>query len=178
MHIAQKDYSMEELEERYNEIAALYDMSEELLATAESPLAQDQGAQLALVEPMIHEIGEAADVLAEEFTVLAEQKKQRAQRRANKAHIEGALRRVYSAVHEYHAKMRASGQKMFNIADAIVQKIQRQVDKIVVIFLEFVQISLQSLMGKAELEALKARDVRIALMMHQHAMAQQQGGNF
>lgn len=179
MAIAQKEYTMEELEERYNEISALYDMSEELLATVESPLVADQEAQLALVEPLIHEIGEATDMLAEEFTVIAEQKKQRAAgRRANKSQVEGALRRVYGAISEYNAKMRAAGKKMFNVAEAIVQKIQRQVDKVVVIFLEFMQISLSSLMNKAELEALKAREVRIALMMHQQAIAQHQGGNF
>lgn len=175
MGIEQKEYTIEELEERYNEIAMLYDMSEELLATVESPLVADQEAQLALIEPLVHEIGEANDVLTEEFTVIAEQKKQRATRRANKPQIEAALRRIYNALGEYKNNARKAGKKAFNVADGIIQKIQRQVDKVLVVFLEFIQISLQSLMNKADLEALKAREVRIALMMHQHAMAQHQG---
>jgi hypothetical protein len=171
----QKDYSLEELEDRYNEIATLYDLSEELLSTVESDLVKDQEAQLALVEPLIHEIGEATDVLAEEFTLLAEQKKRRPTKGASKPRIESALRRVFTAVHDYNQKARKAGKKAFNIADTVMQKIQRQVEKVVVIFLEFIQISLQNLMGKAELEALRVRNASIALFMHQQALAQHQG---
>lgn len=176
MTIAQKEYSLEELEERYEAIEALYDLSEELLMTVESPMASNRKVQLELVEPLVHEIGEAADVLAEEFTVIAENKQKRAGRRAGKPQIEAAFRRVYNALSDYRARIGAAGRKAFNIADGIVHKLQRQVDKVLVIFLEFIQISLASLMNKSDLEALKARDVRIALMMHHHAIAQQQSG--
>lgn len=177
MTTPQKEYSMEELEERYNDIAALYDITEELVSTVESDLVKDQETQLKIVEPLIHEIGEAADVLTEEFTLLAEQNKQKGRKRASKQHIEAALRRAFTAIADYHARAREMGKKSFNIADAAVQKLQRQLEKVVVIFIEFIQISLQNLMGKAELEALKVRDARIALFMHQQALAQQQGGN-
>jgi len=62
---------------------------------------------------------------------------------------------------------------IMNIADPIVQKIHRQVEQVVIIFVEFIQISLQSIMNKTELEMLKARDARVALMMHQYALSQQ-----
>ena len=60
-------------------------------------------------------------------------------------------------------------------ADPIVSKIQRRIVEIVVMFLEFIQFSLQNVMGKVDLETLKAHDARIALMMHAQALAQQQG---
>ena len=62
-----KEYSMEELEVKYNEVTSLYDYAEELVATVESQFVQDPNGQLDIVEPLINEIGDATDVLAEEF---------------------------------------------------------------------------------------------------------------
>jgi len=170
-----KDYSIEELEERYNDIAALYDLSEELLSTAESPLVADHEAQLKLIEPLIHEIGEAADVLTEEFTSIAEQSKNKNLKRGSKPHVEAALRRVFAAIGEYQIRAKKLSKKTFNIADAIVQKVQRQVERVVEIFLEFIQVSLTNIMNKTELEALRVRNATIALFMHQQALTQHQG---
>lgn len=173
-----KDYSIEELEAKYSDITALYDYAEELVNTVESQFVQSAEAQLDLVEPLISEIGDATDILSEEFMLIAEGQKQKISGKASKKRIEGAMRKILSALNDYHAQVRGNAKKMQgaikNIADPIVAKIQRQVDKIVGIFLEFIQISLSSLMSKAEVEALKARDTRIAMLMHQHAMAQQQ----
>lgn len=173
-----KEYSMEDFEVRYHEITKLYDHAEELLATVESELVQDPDMQLDIVEPLINEIGDATDMLAEEFMLIAESKKNKTQSKASKKQIESGLRKIFSALSDYNARVRDISKKahgsIMNIADPIVKKVQRQVEEIVIIFLEFVQISLQSIMNKAELDTLKARDSRIALMMHQHALAQQQ----
>lgn len=170
---AKKEYTTEELEQRYNEISELYDLAGELVDTVESELAIDHEEQLKLVEPLIHEIGEATDILTEEFVLIAESTKPKKKNRASKPHIEAALRRIYTAIHEYRTRVRGAGKQAANIADAIVTKIQRQLERVMVIFLDFIQISLANLMGHAELEALKVRDARIALMMH-HAAVQQQ----
>jgi len=94
------------------------------------------------------------------------------------ATVETALRKIYVSVTEYQAKVCATSKSatsaLKNIADPIVAKIQRQVEQVVAIFLEFVNISLYSIMNKAEVEALRVRDTRIAMMMHQQAMSQQQ----
>jgi hypothetical protein len=170
MNTPQKDYSIEELEDRYNEISALYDLSEELLSTAESPLVGDADAQLKLIEPLIHEIGEATDVLTEEFTQLAEQSRKKILKRGAKPAVEAAFRRVFTALHDYNLRARKAGKKAFNIADAVVKKIQNQVEKVLGIFLEFITVSLQNLMSKAEVEALRIRNANIALFMHQQAL--------
>ncbi|MDE3060505.1 MAG: hypothetical protein KGJ06_05790 [Pseudomonadota bacterium] len=175
---AQKHYSIEDFQSRYLEITKLYDHAESLVGTVESDFVKDASAQLELVEPLISELGDATDVLAEEFLLIAEGKKRRGKSKASKSHIEGALRKIFTALHEYHARVQGAGRKargaIQNIADPIVQKIQKQVEQVIIIFLEFVQISLHSIMGKMELEALKVRDPRIvALMMHQQAMQQQ-----
>jgi hypothetical protein len=176
--MTQKEYSVEVLEAQYNEITTLYDYAEELVATVESEFVADPAAQLEIVEPLIAEIGDATDVLTEEFVLIAESRHHKHQSKASKKRIEGALRKIYVAVADYHKQVKDISKKAHgaiqNIADPIVAKIQRQIEKVVVIFLEFIQISLANLMSKAEVEALKARDARIALMMHQHAMTQQQ----
>lgn len=178
-HTGKANHSIEDLENKYHEITALYDYAEELVATVESEFVKDPAQQLDMVEPLIHEIGDATDILAEEFVLIAESASGKGKKgKASKSRIEAALRKIYSAVHDYQDRVKATGKKaagaIKNIADPVVQKIQRQVEKVVVIFLEFMQISLMNLMGKAELEALKVRDARVALLMHQHAMAQQQ----
>lgn len=179
VNAVQKNYSMDDLETKFESIAVLYDYAEELLLTVESQLVADAEQQLDIIEPLVTEIGEATDILSEEFVFIAEGiKRKKTNSRANKTQIEAALRKLYTALHEYQERVRDVSKKahgaFMNIADGIVQKIQRQVEEIVVVFLEFVHISLSSLMGKAELEALKVRDTRIAMMMHQQAMAQQQ----
>lgn len=174
-----EDTTMQSFESHYQEITKLYDYAEELLATVESDFVKDAAAQLEIVEPLINEIGDATDVLAEEFLLIAESKKYKSQSKASKIHIESSLRKIFAALNDYNARVRNVTKKAHgaiqNIADVVVKKIKQQVEQIAVIFLEFVHISLQSIMGKMELETLKARDPRIALMMHQHAMQQQQG---
>jgi len=173
------EYSMEECETKYNEITKLYDYAEELVSTVESELVNDPSSQLEIVEPLINEIGDATDTLTQEFILIAESKKNKSQCKASKTQIEGALRKIFTAINDYNNRVRNISKKahgaIMNIADPIVHKVQRQIEQVVIIFLEFINISLQSVMNKAELETLKARDSRVALMMHQHALSQQQG---
>ncbi len=174
---AKKQYTTEELESKYNDITVLFDYAEELVATVESQFVQDPEAQMLLVEPLINDIGDATDVLSEEFILLAENSRGKAVK-SSKSRIEAALRKIYVSVSDYQAKVKAASKSatsaLKNIADPIVAKIQRQVEQVVAVFLEFVNISLYSIMNKAEVEALRVRDTRIAMMMHQQAMSQQQ----
>ncbi len=173
----QKEYSLEDLEHRYSEVTKLYDMAEEVLSTVESKLVAAPEEQLAVVEPLVNEVADAVDVLAEEFMLIAESKKNKTTMRASKKNIEGALRRVFNAITDYNARVASATKKahgsIMNIADPLVKKLRRQVEQVVVVFLEFIQISLQSIMNKHELDALKQRDSRIALMMHQMALSHQ-----
>ena len=172
-----KAYSADDLEAKYLELTTLYDLAEELVNTVESSLVSDPNSQLEIVEPLINDIGDATDILTQEFIYIAESKKNKTQMKASKTNIESALRKMFAAINDYQGRVKNISKKahgaIMNIADPVVAKIQRQVEMVVVVFLEFLQISLQSIMGKAELEALKVRDSRIALMMHEHSLAQQ-----
>jgi hypothetical protein len=172
---AKADVSMDDLESRYNDITVLYDFASELVETVESEFVDVPDRQWSLVEPLISEIGDATDVLTEEFIHVAEGVKKMTGGKASKARIETALRRIYAAINDYRDRVKEGTTRahdaLLNIADPIVNKIQRQVEKVIVAFLDFVQLSLASIMNQNELSQLKAREARVALMMH--TMAQQ-----
>lgn len=165
--------SKQELEQRYHEITELYDLAEELVGTVESEFIADPQAQLAIVEPLIEQLGESTDILTEEFITLAENPKKT--NKTSKSRVEYALRKLYMAVDGYKKRVGASVRKnqdtLLNIADPIVEKLKRHVESVVAMFLEFVELSLDLIMNKAQVEQLKQNQVRVA--MHLHQMSQQ-----
>jgi hypothetical protein len=173
MAAAQKiDYSLDDMEVKYNMVTELYDLADELLATVESPFVRDVEGQMNLVEPLIAEIADATDVLAEEFIHIAGDRRGNG-KKPNKSRVENSLRKMFAALNEYQDRVKSAKGGLRNIADTVVAKIQRHIEEVVVVFLEFINLSLASIMHKQQLETVRARDPRIALMMHQHAMSQQ-----
>lgn len=158
---------LQNLEEKYEEIMKLYDIADELANTIENRAVQDPQAQLKLVEPLIEQVGSAADELTDEFINLAEGKKKLATR--NK--VEGALRKIYSALEEYtrkvHGNAQVTGRKIKNVADSIVEKLKAEVENLIVIFLDFVEISLERIMHKKDVEELKRRRTEVTFQLHQ-----------
>lgn len=152
-----------ELELKYHEICGLYDLAEEMLNTCESDYVSDPEAQLSLIEPLVEQVGESADVLTEEFINVAGGT-------GNKKKIEAALRKLFMAVDEYQKRVKASAanasQSLINIADPIVEKIKRQVETIIAIFIDFVALSLDRIMHKSQIDEMKQRQEKIALMLH------------
>lgn len=148
-----------EIEQKYYEITELYTLSDELLETARSAIKPE--AQLDLVEPLIEVICESTDAITEEYITLIEGKP--AHKRAAKSKIEGALRKVYGALHEF--SQRTADTK--NAAHAVVKKIKRQLEVVISNVVEFVGLSLSSIMQKQDVDELKARHANIALMLHQ-----------
>jgi len=84
---SKKDHTMEEFETKYHEITKLYDYAEELVNTVESELVSNPEMQLEIVEPLINEISDAADVLTQEFILIAESKKNKTAVKASKPQI-------------------------------------------------------------------------------------------
>tara|TARA_B100000029_G_scaffold404083_1_gene404017 strand:- start:448 stop:978 length:531 start_codon:yes stop_codon:yes gene_type:complete len=154
------------LQDKYFEITDLYDLADELLDTVESEFVVNPEQQLEIVEPLVEQIGDAADVLSEEFITIAEGK-----HTGSKSKIEGALRKIYVAIDDY--KERASKfssnatDAIRNIADPIVKKIKRQMESIVANFMEMISLSLDRIMHKAQVEELKQRQQHIANMLSQ-----------
>jgi rubrerythrin len=165
--------SMADLELKYHDITTLYDLAEELVETVESEFITDPDEQLAIVEPLIEQVGESADILSEEFLLVAGSKGKPST--ASKKRIEQAMRKVYAAIEGYKKRVEANKKKtadsLKNIADPIVEKIKRQIEVCVTVFIEFIDISLDRIMQKAQIEELKKRQERIAIMLHEINLA-------
>lgn len=174
-----KDYGMDELEQGYHQVTELYEIVGELVDLVRHPDQTQPDAQLALVAPLIDEVTDAADVLTEEYLLVAKGARFKMSHTASKTRTEGALRRIYLALDDYSKRSaRAAsriGQQMKDITDAVVDKIHRQVEKVVGILVEFMTLSLSSIMNKSDLDQLRQRETRVAFMLHQ--MSQQGQGS-
>ena len=58
---------MDKQEKTYNEIISFYDFAEELIDTVEDKATADPVTQLDFVEPLVEQIEQATDELAEEY---------------------------------------------------------------------------------------------------------------
>lgn len=145
-------------EEKHDDIAELFALNDALIESVEQ--AQDPEAQMALVAPLIEAIGESADLLSEEYIGLCAGAA--ANGKAAKSKIEGSLRKVYMAIHEFHKRARDTK----NAAHVIVKKIKRQLEQVISNFVEFVTLSLDRIMQKQDIEELNAHHASIALMLH------------
>jgi hypothetical protein len=178
-----KHYAMDELEQYYLQVESLYDLTATLVDTLESPDVKSIDTQMALVEPLITEITDATDVLTEEFLQVAKGARHNMSHTASKSRIESSLRRIYTALNEYRTRSaRAYGQttsRLREMTDRAVDAIHEQVERVIALFVEFIQLSLQNLMSKADMDLLFQRQQKLALAMHAQAMGQQGGsGNF
>lgn len=160
----------DEMKEQYDEIAALYDLAEELAATVESKFVKSPKEQLALVEPLINDVADSTDVLTEEYISIMEEP---ARKKPARARIEKALRKIFTALDTYRARVYEAGQEtagaLANIADAVAVKIQKQTEKIMIIFMQMIDISLERIMRKHELDEFRRRHEQIVNSIPQHS---------
>ncbi len=155
------------LELKYYQVAELYNLAEELLSTAEDPQVENPESQLDLIEPLVNQIGDSTDILCEEFIEIAGKKDKAATRRTR---VERALRKIYTALDTYQqqvvAATREGVQGLRNIADPIVEKIKLHVEAVIGIFLDFVDLMLDRIMHKQQVEELKKRQEKIAQLLY------------
>lgn len=153
----------DELEKEYHEITTLFDLSEELVATVESQFVANPEDQIAIVEPLIDSVGDAADILTEEFVNVLEKP---IKSKNSKSRIESALRKIFMAMDDYRNRVKQKGTRLqnnlWNIADPIVEKLQKQIERVVVIFLNLLDLSLERIMHKHQIEDLKRHESQVA----------------
>ena len=157
----------DDLEQQYRDITSMYDMAEELASTVESEFVANPEEQIALVEPLINAIADSTDVLAEEYISVLETP---SRKKSASSRVEAALRRMFAALEEYTRQMGQRGSKtlaaLVNIADPIVDKIKKQVEKITIIFLRMFELSLERIMHKHQAEEFRrAHDNVVALQL-------------
>ncbi|NET71434.1 MAG: hypothetical protein F6K62_11030 [Sphaerospermopsis sp. SIO1G2] len=155
------------LETHYHQITELYDLADELVATVEDPRTRHPQQQLTLIEPLVEQIGESTDILCEEFILVAG--KQEGGGRSSTSSIEAAFRKIYVAIDNYkralrrHAHQSVTGIK--NIADAVVDRITRHVERVIAMMVAFVDLSLERIMQRQHLEDIRRRQETIDQIM-------------
>ena len=163
-HLSNQEYN-------FAEIAELYNHAEELLSTVESSFVAEPEKQFEIVEPLVTQLGDSADILAEIFsdTVRNPETPQAPARRK----AEMALRKLFVALEHYAKQVRRVHEgrvvALHNIADPIVLRIRRQLESVVAIFMELLNISVHLIMNKQEIEQLKQHDARVAAMLSPHS---------
>lgn len=151
-------------EHKYHDITELYVLADELLATVEQ--SSNPEMQLGLVESLVEAIGESTDILTDEYVALCGGNP--AHKKSAKSKVEGALRRVYMAMADFSNRARDAK----NAAHLVVKKLKRQLEQVISNFVEMVQLSLDRIMQKHDLDELKARHANIALMLYSTAKGQ------
>lgn len=154
---------MAEWEQKYHDITELYALADDLLATVEQ--SENPEMQLVLIESLVETVGESADVLTEEYLALCQGA---AAHKKTKSRVEGALRKLYSAIGDF--KLRA--QDVRNAAYRVVDKLRRQLEQVIVNFAEMLTLAIDRIMQKHDVEALKARHASIALMLYSKGQGQ------
>lgn len=156
----------EELENQYRQIVGLYDLAEDLASTVDSEFVKDKDAQIMLIEPLIAHVAEAADVLTEEFVGVFEVP---SRKKNAKGRVEGALRRLFTAFEEYRTQVGLRSKQLVsgiaNIADPIVEKLRKQVEKITLMFIQLIELSLDRVMHKYEVEEFRRSNEKALLAL-------------
>jgi hypothetical protein len=153
----------DDLKKDYHEITTLFDITEDLAMTVESQFVANPDEQINLVEALIDSIGDSADVLTEEYINVLEKP---VKHKNSKSRIEAALRKIFMAMDEYRQRVQDRGKRlannMWNIADPVVDKLQKHMEKIIVIFLNLLDLSLERIMHKNQIEELKRNEIQVA----------------
>ena len=87
--------SIKQHEELYNKIITFYDVAEELIDTIENDSTKDPEKQLDFIEPIVEEIEDATDTLAEEYRTFIKTGKKPSTN--SKKRIDEAILKMYQA---------------------------------------------------------------------------------
>jgi hypothetical protein len=165
---------MQKLEESYHQVTAFYDLADSLIASVLNSPKEQQEAHYQLVSPLVDQLEQSADILTEEFINIAEGK-DTGSAAAQRGRIEGAFRKAYAAMDDYNKRATASRQqallkKMSDSVQPVIDGIKQHIEKVIGIFIGFIDLALDRVMQKNDLEQLRKRDAKIAAMMHNMAM--------
>lgn len=175
MGAAQKTHN---LEESYYQVTAFYDLADELIGGVMNSPKELQETHFRLVNPLVVQLEESADILTEEFISIAEGKDE-PNNAARRGRIETAFRKAYAAMDEYAkraATMKDAIASLSEKVEPVVDGIKRHIEKVISIFVGFIDLALDRIMQKNDLEQLRKRDEKIAAMLHNLSAGSHQKG--
>lgn len=147
---------------QYDSITMLYDIAEDLASTVENKMVRNPDEHFMLIEPLINDVADSADVLAEEYINVLEAP---SLKKSAKLKVEKALRKIFMALENYRKRVEELGSETVAIlsktVDPVVEKIVKQTEKIMVIFMHLLEISLDRIMHKQQLEEFRRNNDRL-----------------
>lgn len=149
------------LEQSYHQVVTLYDLADDLISAVDTGASGQQQNQFNYVNPLVEQLEETADVLTEEFINLAENHG-KATSLTGRARIEAAFRKIYSTLEQYGQGSQKGFEAITATINPLMDKIKHHVDTLITIFIGFVDLALDRIMQKTELESLKKREAAIA----------------
>lgn len=153
-----------QLKQDYNRLTSLYEEADALLATLASAPQAQQGEYFRAAAPLAVELEAAGDVLTAGFIQCAEGKIKQ-----QKKGIESALRKAFSALDSYRRDITTASVEVAELLSSHVERVQEALGKAVAAFAEFVDLAVDRIMQKSDLDALRKREPKIALMLQQLA---------
>lgn len=163
------------MEEKYHQVTALYDAADELIATVDQSHRANREAHFSIVNPLVEQLEESTDALTEEFIKIAELGGKNVPT-ANKNRIEAAFRKFYAAFSSCQQALDTNKKQqtvgaIAGIVEPVMEKVKRQVEKVIAVFVEFVELSLDRIMQKQDLEQLKKHEAKVASMLHSQSQS-------
>ncbi len=160
----------EEQEIQYGAIVALFDHCDALADSLHEVDAagEDADAQLLILAPLMSDVSAEADVLTEEYINIAEAQNNPAKLKIAKTKVEASLRKVYLALDQYRLRVRQSARVAAHAADALVAKLQEQVEEIVLVFASIIDLTINRLMQATQFDSFKLRHKEAMLAFQQY----------
>jgi hypothetical protein len=141
-----------EYDEAYQEILVIYDIAEELADTPNHPLARFQDEQVAIIEPLVDEVLDAADELSQGFCEFVQQSDKA--KAASTFNMRGAFKRMFKAVnHTITQIQEAGGEIAENLTATVVptlEKLVRHTEKVFSRLVVLVSVTKETLTKKRE----------------------------
>ncbi len=159
-------------EDQYRKIIELYDVAEQLIQSVEAAEIEYMEAQLSIIEPVVENVNESADVLTGEYSIFATHDAD--PRKIKRNYVESAIRRIFASIEEYKARVGNSGalrQLLALTVDPIINKLKNLAEEIIIVFMKVVSIVLEKILHKHEAEELKKRKKEIALLISARALS-------
>jgi|GEM_PF-984876 len=151
-----KETSLEEKKEQYDTITVLYDVVDELTDGLEGLPLNVQGAVLDSAEPFLGELTNSTEVLADEYITIS---KEPASKKSSKGKIEKALRKIFMALEAFQQQMMELGNGVLSLLsttiDPVLVKLKKQTEKILLIFMQMLEISLDRIIRKHEVDEFR-----------------------
>lgn len=164
-----------DLEKSYYQVTALYELADGLIADVMNSPKDQQEAHFHLVNPLVEQLEASTDILAEEFINIAEGK-DTGPGSASRSRVETAFRKIYAAMDDYSKRAAQMHQQALQMlkekVQPVVEGVKRHVEKLLGIFLDFLDLSLDRIMQKHELDQLRKRDAKIASILHNISQSQ------